>query len=79
MLNLSSYNQSDKQIAEIKNMYKHTTLEDQQIKHKNNYITNLKTLTEKSQQELLSDLLPVSSSSKSNQGLINTTAFYNER
>ena len=38
MLNLSSYNQSDKQIAEIKNMYKHTTLEEQQIKHKNNII-----------------------------------------
>ena len=76
---LSQYNQSDNEIAEIKEMYKGVSLEEQQAKHKNNYKEKIMMLEQRAQQEMRNSLILVSSPSNLKSSKINTTAFYRGR
>ncbi len=76
---LSQYNQSDNEIAEIKEIYKGVTLEEQQAKHKQNYQENMRVWEQKAQQKMENNLIPVSAPSDTKGNKTNTTAFYRGR
>ena len=73
---LSQHNQNNNEIADIKEMYKGVTLEEQQKKHKENYQAKMEINRQNAQKEKIPNLIPVDSPSASKSGKINTTAFY---